>query len=109
MWIYFIQNLFNITTCHKGREVVCLSKEEMQHHNAPVFGKKKGGPQMAVLAAPCKAAFYIDARDESMLHVKSDAVLNALRSIREAEASSQDTARLRRLDAQIETLRHKGL
>ena len=68
---------------------------------------EKGGSKMALLAVPQKQAFCIDAKDEGMLHTPSNAVLEALCKIRDAEASSKDTERLLQLDQQIRKLREK--
>ena len=62
---------------------------------------------MALLAAPIKTAFRIDTKDAKILTQKTDAVLNAFRKVRKAEAESGDTVRLEQLDAQIRILQEE--
>lgn len=59
---------------------------------------------MAVLAAPQRSAFCVDAIDENILKTPSTAVLDALRKIRKIETSKDNKGRLQQLDARIETL-----
>ena len=62
---------------------------------------------MALLAAPIKTAFRIDAKDAKILPQKTYAVLNAFRKVSKAEAESGDTVRLEQLDAQIRILQEE--
>lgn len=69
---------------------------------------KKGGSKMALFATPHKQAFCIEAEDENILHIASNAALDALRKIRKAESSSKDVVRLHQLDQQICVMQEKG-
>ena len=79
----------------------------MAQKEASIIKRRKGGIQMALLAAPIKTAFRIDAKDAKILTQKTDAVLNAFRKVRKAEAESGDTVRLEQLDAQIRILQEE--
>lgn len=62
---------------------------------------------MALLAAPSKTAFCIDAKDAGVLEKNSGAILDAFRKIRKAEASTASPERLRQLDARIKKMEEK--
>ena len=61
----------------------------MAQEEASIIKRRKGGIQMALLAAPIKTAFRIDAKDAKIL------------------TQSGDTVRLEQLDAQIRILQEE--
>lgn len=63
---------------------------------------------MILFAAPHTQALCISESDKSILESPSVAVLNAMRKIRKAEASSGDTGRLLWLDQQIDILEKRN-
>lgn len=88
-------------------DVLNLIHKKMSCQKKPIITSERRGSKMALLAAPRSEAFFINKKDEQILRTRSNAVLNALRKIRKAEASTGSAERLAELDRRISALEEK--